>query len=586
MSAVPRKSWPVYRLVIAQSRSCWVHLLGIALLSLVSMPLALLSPLPLKVAVDSVIGQQPVPQVLHSLLPFLSNTVTGLALAICLLLLIALLTNLQGLFSWWLQSHTGEKLVWDFRSELLNHVQRLSMSYHDSKGAIDTAYRIQHDAPSLQYIAIQGFIPLVTASFTLIGMLVVCSRIDRSLALIALGITPVLFFLTRTCGKLVRNRSVQVRELDSSAMSVIYEVLGSIRVIKAFGQEKHEHQRFLKHSALRISGQMQLSILQATFNVLIGLTISIGTAAVMYTGVHHVQSGLLTTGELLMVMAYIAQMYEPLRLLSTKTTDLQSWLTSVERAFALLDEAPELDEPRAPQQLARARGEIEFLDVCFRYGGRSRGLTNISFHVPSGSRVGIVGATGAGKSTLLALLNRFYDPDSGRVLLDGKDVRGYRIADLRRQYSIVLQDPLLFATTIAENIAYGKPHATTDEIYAAAIAANAHEFILALPDGYETKVGERGCRLSGGERQRISLARAFLRDSPILILDEPTSSVDAATEAAIMEATETLMTGRTTFLIAHRLSTLKNCDMILRLSDGELVRVQVAEELAELSFSH
>lgn len=552
------------------------------MLSLVSMPLALLSPLPLKVAVDSVIGKQAVPEWLHSSLPF-SNTLAGLALAISLLLLIALLSNLQGLFSWWLQSYTGEKLVWDFRSQLLNYVQRLSMAYHDRKGAIETAYRIQHDAPSLQYIAIQGFIPLVTASFTLIGMLVVCARIDRSLALIALAITPVLFFLTRACGKLVRSKSVHVRELDSSAMSVIYEVLGSIRVIKAFGQEQREHKRFLKHSALRISGQLRLSVLQATFNLLIGLTISIGTAAVMYTGVHHVQSGLLTTGELLMVMAYIAQMYEPLRLLSTKTTDLQSWLTSVERAFSLLEEMPEVDESHGAKPLARAIGDIEFSNVCFRYDGRARGLTNISFEVSRGSRVGIMGATGAGKSTLLALLNRFYDPDSGTVLLDGEDVRSYRIADLRRQYSIVLQDPLLFATTIAENIAYAKPDATEAEIYAAAIAANAHDFILALPEGYDTKVGERGCRLSGGERQRISLARAFLRDSPILILDEPTSSVDAATEAAIMEATESLMTGRTTFLIAHRLGTLKNCDMILRITDGELVRVK--EELPELSFA-
>src|SRR6266403_4869789 len=214
MTSPPTKAWTVYRSVIAQSRSCWLHLLGIATLSLFSMPLALLSPLPLRVAVDSVIGRQPVPSALHSLLPFLSQSVTGLALAICLLLLIALLTNLQGLFSWWLQSHTGEKLVWDFRSELLNHVQRLSMYFHDTKGAIDTAYRIQHDAPSLQYIAIQGFIPLVTASFTLAGMLVVCARLDVSLALIALAITPVLFFLTRTCGKLVRSRSGHVRELD------------------------------------------------------------------------------------------------------------------------------------------------------------------------------------------------------------------------------------------------------------------------------------------------------------------------------------------------------------------------------------
>jgi ATP-binding cassette, subfamily B, bacterial len=273
-------------------------------------------------------------------------------------------------------------------------------------------------------------------------------------------------------------------------------------------------------------------------------------------------------------MAYIAQMYQPLQLLSTKTTDLQAWLASLERAFMILDQAPEIAESPNAISFNRAYGEFEFRKVTFQYDGSTSGLHHVSFHVPAGSRVGIVGSTGAGKTTLLNLLMRFYDPIAGQVLLDGVDIREYRIADLRRQFSVVLQEPVLFAASISENIAYGKRDASDEEIVSAAKAASSHEFISGLPEGYDTSTGERGARLSGGERQRISLARAFLRDSPVLILDEPTSSVDVHTEATIMEATEKLMSGRTTFMIAHRLNTLKSCDMILVLEEGRLIDIR------------
>jgi len=304
------------------------------------------------------------------------------------------------------------------------------------------------------------------------------------------------------------------------------------------------------------------------------LTIAGGTAAALYIGVQHVRAGALTIGSLLMIMAYVAQVYQPLQTLTTKATEMQAGLASLERTFMLLDQEPEISEEKAALALDRAKGEFEFRNVSFFYQDSQQGLRDISFHVPAGSRVGIVGATGAGKTTLLNLLMRFYDPSEGTVLLDGTGIQKYRIADLRRQFGVVLQEPVLFDASVAENIAYGKPDASDEEIVAAATAAASHEFISALSDGYETQVGERGSRLSGGERQRISLARAFLRDSPILILDEPTSSVDVHTEAAIMEATERLMTGRTTFMIAHRLNTLKSCDMILKLDQGKLTEVK------------
>jgi ATP-binding cassette subfamily B protein len=556
-------------------------LAGISALSLLSLPLTLLYPLPLKIAVDNVLGKQPLPEALRSLLPGAPSRTVELAFALSILVGIAVLLNIQSLVSWWLQTYAGEKLVWDFRAKLLDHVQRLPLYFHDRYGATDSVYRIQHDAPALQYVTIQGLIPLLTAFLTLIGMIYVTARIDPELALVALTITPVLFALSYTCGRLVRRRSEEIKQLDSSAMSIIQEVIGSIRLIKAFGQETHEHERFVRRSSDRMSEQVKLSMRQAVYNALVGMTIAAGTAAVLGIGVRHVRSGSLTVGSLLLVMAYIAQMYQPLQLLSTKITDLQNWSVSLEHALALLDQTPEIAESPRALPLARAKGEFEFRNVSFAYDESGRGLRELTFHVPAGARVGIVGATGAGKTTLLNLLMRFYDSTEGAVLLDGVDVREFRIGDLRRQFAVVLQEPILFGASIAENIAYGKRDATDEEIMAAARAASSHEFISALPLGYQTAAGERGARLSGGERQRISLARAFLRDSPVLILDEPTSSVDVRTEQDILQAIESLMRGRTTFMIAHRLNTLKNCDLILVLERGKLLNVYQGSNCAE-----
>ena len=565
----------LYRRLFRQARPYWPHLLGVGLLSLLSPPLALLIPLPLKIAVDSIIGSRPIPDFLDVVLPAAASGSTPgmLMLVTCLTVAIGLLIHLQGLASWLLHTYTGEKLVLSFRTQLFGHVQRLSLSYHDTKGTTDSTYRIQYDAPAIQWILINGITPFLTSSLMLAGMAYITARIDWQLALVALGVLPVLFLLRRSSSRRLRTRWYEVKEYESSAMSVVQEALAALRVVKAFGQETREQERFIHHASKGVRGQVRLAFIEGGFDLLTGLTMAMGTAAVLLIGVLHVQASRLTLGDLLLVMAYLAQLYGPLESMTKKVAGLQSSMASAERAFSLLDEVSDVPERPDARPISRAAGAIKFRKVSFAYNTSQPVLQDISFEIAAGTRVGIIGTTGAGKSTLVSLLTRFYDPTTGQVLLDGIDLRDYRIADLRNQVAIVLQDPVLFATTIEENIAYARPSATRSEIIDAANAANAHDFIMSLPMGYDTQVGERGMRLSGGERQRISIARAFLKDAPILILDEPTSSIDMHTEARIMEAMVRLMMGRTAFIIAHRLSTLKHCHVILEIESGRLVAV-------------
>ena len=563
----------LFHRLLRQSRPYWLHIAAVFAVGLLSTPLALLTPLALKITVDSVIGSHPLPGFLTTLLP---SSVPGsdmalLVFAVVLFVVVALLTQLQQLGSSLLRTYTGEKLVLDFRTRIFRHSQRLSLAYHDSKGTADSTYRIQYDAPAIQSVAIDGLIPLTTAGVTLVGMIYITALIDWQLALVALAISPVVVTLIRVYRQRLRSQSREVKRLETSALSVVQEVLAAIRVVKAFGQEGREEKRFLSRSSEGMVARVRLAIGEGGFGVMVGMTTAIGTATILFIGVRHVQTGVLTLGDLLLIMSYVVQLYEPLRTIGRQSATLQRALASAERAFALLDEAQDVAERPNARPVSRASGALEFRDVSFAYDEQRPVLRHVSFVIGAGTRLGIAGATGAGKTTLVNLLSRFYDPTSGQILLDSVDLRDYKLAELRDQFTVVLQEPVLFSTSVAENIAYARPNAGFGDIVAAAKAANAHDFITTLPDGYETLVGERGMRLSGGERQRISLARAFLKDAPIIILDEPTNSVDTTTEASIMDSMQRLMADRTTIMIAHRLSTLENCDELLVIEDGGVV---------------
>jgi ATP-binding cassette subfamily B protein len=581
------RTFHVYRRALQEVRAYWAVLALILVLGLVWIPVSLLLPLPLKILVDNVLGDHPLAGLAAWIVPgSLAGDAGSLtAVAIGLSIMLAFFGAAHRLGDWLLRESVADRMVHGYRGKLLLHGMRMPDLQHAAGGVLDLGYRINQDAPALQWTAVYGLIPVVISLSTLASTLYVTAAISTKLALLAIvTAVPMIGLMHGWQGRL-KAKWHTAKEEESLAQGVVHEVLGALRVVTLFGQERRETARFLDQSGRAVAARHRALRIEGLLAALLTLSTALGTAAILYLGVRDVQAHVLSVGDLLMVMTYIAQLYAPLQAIGTHIMGQQHAMASAERAFAVLDRPLGITDCPGAKPRAHAVGDVRLEGVAFAYEGRAPVLRSVDLDVPAGTCVALVGRTGAGKTTVVNLLTRMFDPDTGAVLLDDVDLRDWRLDDLRRQFAVVPQEPILFSTTIGENIAYGRPEATPAEIATAARLARVHDFIAALPEGYATKVGERGFRLSGGERQRIALARAFLKDAPLLILDEPTSALDQQTESAILETLERLMQGRTTFLVTHRPALLRLADMRLRIEDGSVLVEQdrTASELRKVS---
>jgi len=536
--------------------------------------LELLKPWPLQVVIDSVLGDRPP---LWSPLQGLSREALLAGAATGLVGIQVLL----GLLTVW-NNHTtisiGQGMVNALRSRLYAHLQRLSLSFHARASVGDLIYRVTNDTYAIQTLAMNGVFPIVSGGLLLIGMLVIMLRLNSALTVVAVAVAPLLLLGIALMDRRITAAAAEAREKESAVFALVQRTLTGIRVVQAFSREAAEQHRFLAGSRASLRSGLRLYTLQTAFGAATGVLIACGTAAVLVVGAQQVWSGRLSVGELIVFVSYLGALYAPLNAVVQTAGMAQGARAGVRRVFEVLDGEPPLRDGSAVLPVP-VRGEIVFDSVTFRYPDGTTALHGVDLRIAPGECLAIVGATGAGKSTLVSLIPRFHDPSAGRILLDGVDVRTLRLQTLRQHVSMVLQPPLVFPGTIHDNIAYGRPQATRVEVAAAAQTAQAAAFIEALPAGYDTVVGELGGTLSEGERQRLTIARAVLREAPILILDEPTSSLDASTEAALLTALDRLMADRTTIVIAHRLSTVRRATRLAVLDHGTLVETGTFNEL-------
>lgn len=541
-------------------------LFALSQVSLIS-ALELLKPWPLKIIIDNVISAQPLAW------EFVAGwSPQTLLLSACVgLVLIYLLLGGLHVLNDYTTIRIGQRMVNDLRRDLYSHLQRLSLAFHTKQPIGDLLYRVAADTMAIQTLTMNGLFPVLSALVLLGGMFVIMARLDWLLTLLALSVCPFLFLLIALLGTRIATAATQARQRESMVYSVVQRTMSAIKVVQAFTKEEEEHRRFITASEQSLAADLRLYTLQSLYAGAINVGIALGTALVVWVGVRHVLSGTLSVGEVIVFISYLASLYAPISSIFETYGLTQRAKAGVERVFEILEIGRDIEEGSRLFPATGATGDVAFEGVSYQYLVDHSVLKQINLRVGPGERVAIVGPTGAGKSTLVSLVPRFYDPQGGRVTIDGVDLREFQLKSLRRQIAMVLQPPLIFPITIRENIAYGRPDASMEEVVSAARLARIHDFISRLPQGYDTMVGEQGADLSEGEKQRLTIARAILLNASILILDEPTSSVDLKTEALIMEGLHQLMAGRTTFIIAHRLSTVKQADLIVVLQDGEIV---------------
>jgi ATP-binding cassette, subfamily B, bacterial len=541
----------------------------------------LLQPWPLKIVLDNVLKSREIHGWLNSFILSVAgqDRLAILRFAALAVLGIALVDALCSYTEKYVTTSVGQWVMHDLRLMLYHRIQRLSLAYHDEKQTGDLLSRVTSDIDAIQSFIASGLLTALVNGMTLVGMVGVMFYINWRFTLIALSVAPVLFGVVFTYTRRIKKASREVRKKEGEIVSVIQEVFSSIRVVKAFAREDYEERRLEEESLEGVEIALRARGLKAKLAPIVDIIVAIGTAMVLWFGARMALTGTLSAGSLILFIWYLGKMYKPMQELSKMTDAYSKASVGYERIREVLDTEREVKDLPGARRAPFFKGYIEFERVNFSYTPETPILKDVSFKIEPGQVAALVGPTGAGKTTIIGLIPRFYDPTSGVVKIDGADVRQFRQKSLRQQISLVLQETLLFHGPIWNNIAYGKPNASRGEIFRAAELANAHEFIEKMPDGYNTIVGERGVTLSGGQRQRIAIARAIIRDTPILILDEPSSGLDAASEKLVFEALDRLMQNRTTIVIAHRLSTIRRANVIYAVKDGEIVEHGTHDEL-------
>jgi len=546
------------------------------LLSLIGIGVNLLKPWPFKFIVDQILP--PASQFRQAYADWRSYI-----LLLCLAPVgLQILWGVLNLVTNYLFVKVGLEALLKLRTDLYAHLQRLSLKYHDARRSADSSFRVAYDSQSIQTIYNKGFTNIFGSIITLVGTFLIMLQLDWQLTLLSLGVVPLIIGAIYFFARRIREESTTIQEQDSALLTQTQEGLGAIRMVHAFGREDFEVTQFHERAQQSLRANLRLALTNVKSALVISTVTVMGTAAMYYVGTLHVLAGILTLGSLLVFSAYLLMLYQPLEALTYTAWAMEGATAGARRCFEVLDREDDVRDSPTAVAISGTRAAFEFDNVSFGYDAQHPVLCGIDVQISPNQIVALVGGTGAGKSTLLSLVPRFYDPTSGVVRLDGRDLREITKKSLRAQIAIVLQDTLLFSTTVRENIAYGRPGATDADIREAARRAQADEFISRLPQGYESPVGERGGHLSVGQRQRIGIARAFLKNAPILLLDEPTSALDPTTEAAIMETIKELMHGRTTLIVTHRLATIHNVDQIIVLDRGRIVeRGRGAELVAQ-----
>jgi ABC-type multidrug transport system fused ATPase/permease subunit len=559
----------------------WPALTGVMTAMLLKIGLDVLKPWPMKLLIDHVLRDEPVQSGFDwlALLPGAESREGMLAWCVGATVLLFLLSWSLGLLNSLANINFGQQMIYDLATDLFAHLQRLSLRFHSRKPVGDLVRRVATDCGCVATIVKDALIPLLVAFASLGIMFTIMWRMDPALTLLALTVVPCMAAVFWRYAAPMAALSYQQHELEGTLYSTVERTLSAIPVVQAFGREDDGERRFREGSEATVDAALAATGVQLRFKILMGLTTAVGTAATLWVGASHVLDGQLSVGSVLVFLSYLGSLYGPLESVMYTPSTLQGAAGSARRVLEVFDIEPEVADLPGAATLPKSRGRVLLDEVTFGYEPGRPVLRGISLEILPGETLAIIGATGAGKTTLVSLVPRFFDPWSGRVLVDGHDVRHVKLKSLREQVSLVPQEPFLFPFSIAENIAYGRPGASQLAIETAARAANLHDFIVRLPQGYATLVGERGATLSGGERQRLSIARALLKDAPILILDEPTSALDVETEKLLLEALGRLMAGRTTLLIAHRLSTVRHAARIVVLKDGQIAEMGTHEEL-------